>query len=108
MLRSEERSGAVTIAIDTPRAAAMQQEALCAHCNLPVPIGLVRESAERQFCCHGCETVFTLIHSCRLDRYYRYRDADGGATEPAKTTGKGYREFDYPTFLELHAPRVST
>ena len=74
----------------------------CAHCGLPVPSGLLVQGETHQFCCTGCKTVFTLIHSCNLDRYYQYRAIDeaGGATPaPAKTTSKAYREFAFPTFL---------
>ncbi|HVT82087.1 MAG TPA: heavy metal translocating P-type ATPase [Phycisphaerae bacterium] len=80
----------------------------CAHCNLPVPAGLVDPAAPLQFCCHGCRTVYGVIHACRLDQYYALlqRDREVGADEsaPAKTTGKAYREFDDPHFLDFHAP----
>ncbi len=86
---------------------AAREEVLCAHCHLPVPTGLIETDAEHQFCCHGCKTVFSIIHACHLDRYYAFRDRDladaGQAAEPAKVTGKSYREFDDPTFLDLHA-----
>jgi Cu2+-exporting ATPase len=80
----------------------------CAHCSLPVPAGLIEPAAEHQFCCHACKTVFTVIHSCRMDQYYNYlaQDRAAGTAEraPAHITGKAYREFDDPTFLALHAP----
>ena len=83
-------------------------DVLCSHCTLPVPRGLVETGAEHQFCCHGCRMVFSVIHSCRMDQFYDLlqRDVDAGAADrlPAKVTGKGFREFDDPAFLELHAP----
>jgi len=80
----------------------------CTHCGLPVPRGLVEEGAAEQFCCNGCKTAFAVIHQCKLDRYYEFRERDFAAgtaqLQPAKITGKSYREFDDPTFLALHAP----
>jgi P-type Cu2+ transporter len=83
------------------------QQVLCAHCGLPVPLGLREAGAKQQFCCQGCRTVFAVIHSCRMEQYYAFaqqdRTADGAAV-PARVTGKAYREFDDPAFLALHAP----
>ncbi len=75
----------------------------CTHCTQPVPKGLIVANAEHQFCCHGCQTAFQIIHSCGLDRYYAVRDADPeGSPEPGKTTGRLYAEFDDPTFRNLY------
>ena len=86
---------------------AARDQTLCAHCRLPVPAGLIEEGTPNQFCCHGCKTVFTVLHECRLDRYYALRERDlasaPGELAPARTTGKGYHEFDDPAFLALHA-----
>ncbi|HUO09453.1 MAG TPA: heavy metal translocating P-type ATPase [Phycisphaerae bacterium] len=86
----------------------MHADVRCAHCGLPVARGLIEPDADHQFCCSGCRTVFHVIHSCRVDQYYAFlrRDRDAGLAEslPAKVTGKGYREFDDPAFLEMHAP----
>lgn len=77
---------------------------LCSHCKLPVPPGLIVESRAEQFCCHGCETAYGIIHSCGLDKYYQFREAAQDA-QPAKATGKRYVEYDDPTFLAMHAPQ---
>jgi len=87
--------------------AALTERVACSHCGLPVPASLLEPAAKDQFCCAGCRTVYSVIHSCRLDQYYDYlrRDREaGGASAPAKITGKAYREFDDPTFQNLHAP----
>ncbi|MGN6369222.1 MAG: heavy metal translocating P-type ATPase [Phycisphaerae bacterium] len=95
----------MTLAADSLHA---REEVLCDHCGLPVPAGLIEAAADQQFCCHGCRTVFSVIHACRADQYYAFlrRDREAGLSDPtpAKVTGKGYREFDDPAFLELHAP----
>ena len=89
----------------TQHSALSTQHSLCAHCNLPVPAGLLDPAAENQFCCHGCSTAYTIIHSCHLDRYYAFRARDGATAQPALATGRRYAELDDPAFLELHAPR---
>jgi Cu2+-exporting ATPase len=79
----------------------------CAHCGLPVPAALLEAGAEQQFCCHGCQTAYAVIHACHMDQYYALlaRDRAAGAdTAAAKVTGKAYAEFDDPAFLALHAP----
>ncbi len=71
----------------------------CAHCGLPVPAGLVLGDAERQFCCTGCHTAFDILHSHGLEKYY---DLSERRTEAVRTTGRGYDEFNHPTFRELY------
>ncbi|CAG0949187.1 H+-transporting ATPase [Phycisphaerales bacterium] len=77
-------------------------EVLCTHCDQVVPDGLVRDDAPDQFCCHGCETAYGVIHSCGLERYYALVDAAGEKTGPAKSTGRAYAEFDDPAFHTLY------
>lgn len=74
----------------------------CTHCRLEVPRGLVRENAATQFCCHGCETAYQMIHSCGLDGYYRVLEQSEGAPVAAKNTRRSYAEFDDPTFARLY------
>ena len=81
-------------AVAPPRAAT----ALCAHCGLVVPPGLVDGGAPRQFCCHGCRAVYAVIHEHGLDRYYALRDSTDAAPAPASPTGRSYGEFDDPGF----------
>ncbi len=100
----------MTVSLDTPPPSptnVVASNCVCAHCNLPVPAGLVDASAEDQFCCHGCSTAYAIIHSCNLDRYYAFRDRDGVTPQPAAATGHRYLELDDPAFLDLHAPLKS-
>lgn len=76
----------------------------CAHCGLPVPPGLIESSSERQFCCSGCRTVFSIIHGADLGQYYRIREAVGDRdAQAARTTGSDYAEFDDPAYLNTYA-----
>jgi Cu2+-exporting ATPase len=77
----------------------------CAHCGLPVPLGLIDEGAPEQFCCHGCRSVRRTIESCGLGQYYGMAaDARG---VPAQPTGRGYVELDDAGFLDKHSLRVA-
>jgi len=74
----------------------------CDHCSLPVPAGRIRDDAERQFCCAGCELVWEVIHRHGFERYYRIRETGGAAERAARPSGRGYREFDDPAFHGLY------
>lgn len=76
--------------------------ARCAHCGLDVPSGLIDAAAERQFCCTGCRTVYDVIHSCGLERYYRLRAGDESPDRPASVTGRSYEELDDATFQSMY------
>ncbi len=91
-----------------PASAGAPADVVCAHCGLPVPAGLVDKSAEHQFCCHGCATVWRVIHACGLDRYYGLREAAAaGAAQAARTTGRPYDEFDDAAFERLYVRELA-
>lgn len=101
---------ATVAAIPGPRSTAGQRvhgrgvaTAACAHCGLPVPPGLVDAAlpADRQFCCHGCQTAHDVIHACGLDRYYELLDRSGERRR-AVSTSRRYAEYDDPTFYRLY------
>ena len=76
---------------------------LCAHCGLPVPEGLVDDAAERQFCCTGCHTAFTILHEHGLDSYYGFAER---REAPVRASGRSYEEFDHPAFAQLYVTRT--
>jgi Cu2+-exporting ATPase len=71
-----------------------------------VPAGLVEPGAEHQFCCGACRAVWEAIHGCGLERYYELRERQGAAGTRAQTTGRGYAEFDDPTFAGLYCQEL--
>jgi Cu2+-exporting ATPase len=82
----------------------------CAHCGLRVPPGLIDPSAgmDHQFCCHGCQTAYGVIHSCGLERYYALlRQADDGTSRPARNTARKYAEYDDEAFHRLYVKAVA-
>ena len=79
----------------------------CDHCGLPVPRGLVDPAATEQFCCHGCRTVFEMIHSHGLTDYYRVRETVDAPHKAARTSGERYEAFDSPAFTAKHCRPVS-
>lgn len=74
----------------------------CAHCGQPVPAGLVKPAAEVQFCCTGCEAVYSTITGCGLADYYRLRDAADREFSPVTAVGEKFEAFDSPSFESLY------
>lgn len=71
----------------------------CAHCGLDVPAGLRDPGADRQFCCAGCRTAWTIVHEHGLDRYY---EVPGRREQPVRSSGRAYDEYDHPAFHALY------
>lgn len=77
-------------------------DARCDHCGLPVPPALADPAAERQFCCHGCRTVYAVLHEHGLDRYYDLVERSGDTVRPARDVGRDYDAWDDAAFAELY------
>jgi Cu2+-exporting ATPase len=75
---------------------------LCDHCGLPVPTGLVEEGAGHQFCCSGCRVAYEVIHGAGLEDYYALKRRIDAPEQAARSSGRGYAEFDDPAFAELY------
>jgi heavy metal translocating P-type ATPase len=66
---------------------------LCRHCTSPVS-----ERAGSDFCCQGCETVFGLLQSTGLSRYYSILEKTGERARPVAardTPSAAYRWLDH-------------
>ena len=77
----------------------------CSHCGLPVPAGLVDPDAELQFCCSGCRVAYDVIHGAGLEGYYDLKDRIDAPEQAALGRGRGYSEFDDPSFADLYCRR---
>ncbi|HEX6275776.1 MAG TPA: heavy metal translocating P-type ATPase [Polyangiaceae bacterium] len=78
----------------------------CAHCGLPLPSDAVVVSDGRNFCCAGCQTVFTAIRGAGLGAFYDNRDLGSSNPRPARPSGRRFAELDEPGFettFERHA-----
>ncbi|MFN3168596.1 MAG: heavy metal translocating P-type ATPase [Phycisphaeraceae bacterium] len=106
MLRGQAVSEQTTIT-ETPIGGARGSGHGCDHCSLPVPLGLVVEGRREQFCCHGCESAYRVIHGCGLDAYYRLREQAGDASNKPATIDDADRvsAFDTDKFHELYVRR---
>lgn len=78
----------------------------CAHCDLPVPSGLIDRAAERQFCCGGCRAVFEVISGSGLEGYYRLRERLAERSGPARVSGRRYDDFDDAAFAARYWKRL--
>jgi len=70
----------------------------CYHCGEPCESEAV-VFQEKDFCCHGCKSVFELLQSCDLDDYYEYTDQPGVKVLKAKSLS----QFEY-----LENPEIET
>ena len=78
----------------------------CAHCQLPVPGGLIDELADHQFCCNGCKVAYQLINSCGLDSFYAMVSQSEQASANSAARDDGFEEFDRDSFLQNFAKPI--
>ena len=86
---------------------ASQVRSGCWHCGDSIPAGVeIRASiggTERAMCCHGCQTVATLIDQAGLNRYYEFRDALPERPELGQVAIEDYQAWDRPAVREHYA-----
>jgi P-type Cu2+ transporter len=83
---------------------ASAQVTACVHCSLPLAGDPVIDEGGRAFCCSGCLTVFGVLNASDSNAFYRLRGDEAGAA--AHVSGRGFGEFDDPTFFELYGERL--
>ena len=71
----------------------------CAHCDLPVPEGLVRRDGP-SYCCVACESVRSIIEGLGLEQYYALRERLPGDRRSAVQLARDFAEFDDPEFSQ--------
>ena len=74
----------------------------CLHCGQPVPDLESHSRTDERFCCEGCRSVYTIIQSHGMGRFYDFRNEGLWKGSQPKSTLKHYTEFDDPTFLRTH------
>jgi Cu2+-exporting ATPase len=88
--------------VQQDRSRAVQPSCACTHCGLSVPSGLIDAARSEQFCCHGCETAYEVIHRCGLDRYYAMLESAREHAPRVRETSRSYAEYDDAAFRSLH------
>ena len=96
------QAGSLPVQSGQEKGQLVRTEVLCSHCELVVPPGLVVDGAELQFCCHGCETVYSLLQEHGMQDTFQM--AQDSLPEDATRFSRQrlYAEFDQPEFLEKH------
>ncbi|MEM9050894.1 MAG: heavy metal translocating P-type ATPase metal-binding domain-containing protein [Bacteroidota bacterium] len=74
----------------------------CYHCGDPCETDHVVHE-EKDFCCHGCKSVYDLLQSCELDDYYQFVEKPGIKTLKAKSSS----QFEYLENEEIEAKLLS-
>jgi P-type Cu2+ transporter len=72
--------------------------AVCTHCGLPVPLGLLHPGAQQQFCCSGCAAAWRLLNDGGLAEFYRLRDATAETPGRPASEDPGAEAFDGSAF----------
>lgn len=75
---------------------ATQVQTTCRHCG-----ALFTGSSHEEFCCRGCDSVFTLLQSKGLGHYYDLQsNRDLACPIPAKVSNENYGYCDDPYFIQ--------
>ncbi len=88
--------------MSSARAAAAHQD--CWHCGELIPPGVYIHAdiagKQRAMCCHGCQTVASLIDQAGLQRYYDFRDALPVRPDLQAAAAVDFQAWDRPAVLE--------
>ena len=88
----------------------------CTHCGQPVPAGHsgqgLRPGFEAPaggpaFCCHGCETVYGILHAHGLSGFYRVAAAAEARPNRPQEVDRGYESWDDPRFQARHLRAIA-
>lgn len=74
----------------------------CAHCRLPVPVGLLEPDAARQFCCGGCRVAYDVIHGAGLESFYDYCERLDQPPPKNESLAADFEVLDHPAFQSRH------
>jgi Cu2+-exporting ATPase/Cu+-exporting ATPase len=88
----------------------MSHAELCKHCNekIIIPVCLDNEP-DLSFCCHGCKTVYEILHDNKLESYYSLRQqSEKKSFTPINITHQKYKYLDDPDFLAKYSQITDT
>lgn len=80
----------------------VREKVSCFHCGDPCDTEHIHFQ-EKDFCCHGCKSVFELLQSCDLGDYYDYANTPGIKTLKAPASEK----FAYLNEEEIQSKLLS-
>lgn len=80
----------------------MESKSLCDHCQEPIfnKVTLDREGETKEFCCHGCRTVYSILKANGLTNYYSLK-ADSKTSTPLYSD-KTYSYLDSEEFKKQY------
>ncbi|PIQ27979.1 hypothetical protein COW36_03250 [bacterium (Candidatus Blackallbacteria) CG17_big_fil_post_rev_8_21_14_2_50_48_46] len=84
----------------SPDPAVVMSSTICKHCSLPIPGDLQAKGEE--FCCNGCEQVYSILQSAGLGDYYHIRAGSVSIRTPqaAPAALSNYAYLDDPAFTQ--------
>ncbi len=85
------------MAVAAPVATSVDHRTPCRHCGDECGATSTIVSARGSFCCRGCESVFSILSSFGLDRFYALDDAPGVSQKATATLDAGrFASLDDP------------
>lgn len=88
----------------------MKSHEKCTHCGekIVVPTLLKTDNSEFIFCCHGCKTVYEILHDKGLEQYYQLRkNASDESSTPVIITNDKFLYLDNSEFLDKYSKKVA-
>lgn len=87
----------------------MDNHEKCTHCKekIVVPAVLKTKKEDLLFCCHGCKTVYEILHEKGLKQYYQLRDNASSLSGPVNISSEKYLYLDNQEFAEKYVKEVS-
>lgn len=70
----------------------------CDHCGDPCLSDAIKEE-QKNFCCHGCQTVYHLLSDSGLENYYKIEEKTPGISMKRSISKKRYEHLDDETVL---------
>jgi len=81
--------------------AGKKEKLVCYHCGLEMRPDEAVWFDGKPFCCNGCKTVYQILNTHDLSRYYRIQETPGVRAEAAeRPAGKKYAFLDQPEIAE--------
>lgn len=75
----------------------------CTHCDEQIGDLIPIINGDHTFCCHGCETVYSILKDNDLQSFYKIKDQEGARLSPVKENRDSYQYMDSEEFLNKSA-----
>jgi heavy metal translocating P-type ATPase len=71
----------------------------CYHCHETAPVSEKIIFDNKDFCCHGCKSVYQILNDNGLNTYYKIKEDENAITAPVKQSNEDYSYMDQAEFI---------